>query len=116
MFFGRRSNNAFSGDVTDNGSVIERVTRYKYLGLILDSDLSFKPHIEYVAGKVSSVVGMLYTVQRTMYRTRGFVPRHVLINLYYCLIHCNLTYLLEVYGSAGKKDLKRDWKYFNERL
>lgn len=100
MFFGRRSNREFNDEIVINGSVLERVTCYKYLGLMLDSDLSFKRHIDLVAARISSIVGMIF-------RIRGFVPRHVLINLYFSLIHSNLIYLLEVYGSAAKTALNR---------
>lgn len=68
MFFGRRSNRMFGEDIVINGSVIERVRSYKYLGLILDTDLNFKLHIEHVAGKISSIIGMIY-------RIRSFVPQ-----------------------------------------
>lgn len=100
MFFGRRSNRDVSEDIVINGTIIERVASYKYLGLVLDSNLNFKSHVEHVARRLTSIVG-------TMYRVKDFVPRHILITLFFSLFHSNMSYLLEVYGTASKTILKR---------
>lgn len=100
MFFGKRSNREFSEDIVIDGSVIERVFRYKYLGLVLDSDLNFKEHVGQLARKLTSIVGMIH-------RVKSFVPRHTLITLFFSLFHSNVSYLLEVYGTASKTTLRR---------
>ena len=45
---------------TVDGSSIERVTEYKYLGIWLDEQLSFKTHISCLATKLRQKVGFLY--------------------------------------------------------
>lgn len=35
------------------------------------------------------------------------MPRHILIDLYFSLIHSNLAYMIEIYGSADKTVLLR---------
>ncbi len=46
--------------LTTDGSLIERVSDYKYLGLWLDEKLSFKTHIDCLASKLQQKVGFLY--------------------------------------------------------
>ena len=46
--------------LTVDGSLIERVTEYKYLGLWLDEKLSFKFHIDCLASKLRQKVGFLF--------------------------------------------------------
>lgn len=98
MYFGKKSNSTFDNEVIINGNVIERVYMYKYLGLIVDSDLNFNHHVDYVARKLTSIISLIF-------RVRGFVPRHILIDLLFSLFHSNLLYLIEVYGTASKTTL-----------
>ena len=46
--------------LTVDGSLIERVTEYKYLGLWLDEKRSFKFHIDCLASKLRQKEGFLY--------------------------------------------------------
>lgn len=45
---------------TRNGSDIERVTEYKYLGIWLDDKFTFKYHIDNLANKLRQKIGFLY--------------------------------------------------------
>ena len=47
----------------------------KYLGILIDSNLSWKIHIEYIALKISKIVGLIA-------KLRHFVPLHTLLNIY----------------------------------
>lgn len=59
---------------------IEKVFSFKYLGLYLDSTLSWDAHIKHVSNKVSSLCGI-------MKRVRSFVPNEALLRFYYACIH-----------------------------
>ena len=48
---------------------------YKYLGVILDSKMSWVQHITYVKSKVSEGIGI-------MYQARKYLDKNSLINLY----------------------------------
>ena len=37
---------------------IEKVKEYKYLGLIIDSDLTWKSHVKYLKTKLSKTIGI----------------------------------------------------------
>ena len=47
----------------------------KYLGILIDSNLSWKIHIEYIAVKISKIVGLIA-------KLRHFVPLHTLLSIY----------------------------------
>lgn len=100
MYFGRAASSELSQDITIGGQVVQRVDTFRYLGLILDSNLSFRAHVEHVSRKLAGIVGMFW-------RVRALVPRHFLINMYFSFFHSNLSYMLEVYGSCNKSVLER---------
>ena len=72
----------------------------KYLGVLLDSNLSWKFQINNVALKISRTVGVVA-------RLRHFVPRTTLLNIYQSLILPYLTYGLAAWGQAAKTHLKK---------
>ena len=82
------------------GNNIQQVNEIKFLGLILDYNLSFKAHISYIANKISKSVGILYKI-------RDFVPPDVLRSLYYSFIHPYITYGLEAWYASFKTDSKK---------
>ena len=72
----------------------------KYLGVLLDSNLSWKVQINNVALKISRTVGVVA-------RLRHFVPRTTLLNIYQSLILPHLTYGLAAWGQAAKTHLQK---------
>ena len=62
LFFTRSKDIDFSSIVitTLDGTIIERVTEYKYLGIWLDERLTFKFHITNLASKSRQKIGFLY--------------------------------------------------------
>src|SRR6218665_1161333 len=54
---------------------LARVSKVKFLGVIIDEHLTWKPHIEHVKSKVTKIVGV-------MYRLKGSLPKHSLKLLY----------------------------------
>ena len=62
MVFSKSKNTNFSNLLitTTNGSNIERVSEYKYLGLWLDDRLNFKYHIDKLVVKLRQKIGCLY--------------------------------------------------------
>ena len=71
----------------------------KYLGILIDSNLSWKIHIEYIALKISKIVGLIV-------KLRHFVLLHTLLNIYQSLISY-ITYGLSVWGQACKSHLNK---------
>lgn len=82
-----------------NSSPIEEVKSFKYLGLILDSTLSWVDHIKHIERKVTSLCGIL---RRVSY----FVSRNILLKFYFAHIHSSFSYLTLTWGRASKSSLR----------
>lgn len=78
-----------------SAGVLERVETYEYLGLVLDSELSFKKHVEKVISKINPYVGILG-------RLKYYLPVRHLKLIYYAYIHSSIHYVLPAYGSCLK--------------
>lgn len=47
-------------NITINDFIIEEVTKFKYLGVIIDSELNFNAHCEYIKNKMAKKIGLLF--------------------------------------------------------
>ena len=81
--------------LTLNRTKLYESSRIKYLGLILDSRLTWKEHINELSKKLSRSVGMLY-------KTRDFCPTPILKSLYYSIFNSHASYGLPVWGYADQ--------------
>jgi len=63
----------------------------KYLGILVDSNLSWKFHIEYVALNISKIIGVIACLKH-------FVPLCTLSNIYHSLTFPYLSYGLAAWG------------------
>ena len=82
-----------------NNSTIDRVTDFKFLGLIISSNLKWNKHIDHVSIKVSKVIGI-------MFRLKCILPSDVLQILYNSLIMPHFHYCLLTWGSTIKNGHK----------
>jgi len=82
-----------------NSVTLEQCTSYKYLGVIFDKDLNWKPHIEYICGKITRSVGGLALLR---HRTSLSVLREV----FFALIHSYVRYGIIVWGNASATALE----------
>ena len=80
-----------------NGNNIERVTQFNFLGLILESNLSWNKHINHISLKVSKAIGILY-------RLKSVYPLSVLLTLYNTLVLPYFNYGILTWGSIIKED------------
>jgi hypothetical protein len=75
-------------------TTLERVYKYKYLGVVLDPCLSWNDHIDFLTNKISSRLGMLR-------KARRILPRETCITLYNAMILPLIT--APQYGIAMAK-------------
>ena len=75
--------------------VIMLVESTKFLGVIIDSCLTWHNHIQYIKGKVARGFGILC-------KARKYMKQSTLITLYYSFIYPYLNYCVEVWGSTFK--------------
>ena len=73
---------------------LERVNKFKYLGVLLDNTLSWKDHVEYIGNKISSRLGILR-------RARKVLPKPTCQMLYNTLVLPLFDYCSPVWDSCG---------------
>ena len=78
-------------DLEINGNHIEFVETFNFLGITIDENLSFSPHIEKVSNKISRAAGILNKLKRIL-------PRHILRMLYNTLVLPHLQYGILCWG------------------
>ena len=81
-----------------NGQQIEEVMETKFLGVILDNGLTWKPHIQHVRNKVSRGTGILK-------KLRPHVNNDTILGLYYSFIYPYFTYCVQVWGKTYQSNL-----------
>ena len=74
-----------------NNINIESVSHFTFLGIILDTALSWKYHINMIAIKISKVIGILH-------KLKYIFPKNILLTIYKSLILPHLNYGLLLWG------------------
>ena len=82
-----------------NNVTVDKVNDFKFLGLIISSNLKWNKHINHISIKVSKVIGI-------MFRLRTILPSDVLQTLYNSLIMPHFHYCLLIWGSTVKTGYK----------
>jgi len=75
---------------------IEYVDTFNFLGILIDKNIKWKSHIDYIALKVSKVVGILN-------RLKHFLPQKILLSIYNALIVPHLNYGNILWGNSNNK-------------
>ena len=75
-----------------NGSPIEYIHEFNFLGLTLDSSLSFKFHLTKIGNKISRVIGLLH-------KLKHIFPSYLLRMIYNSLILPLMNYSLLAWGA-----------------
>ena len=82
-----------------NGIPIDVKPMCKYLGICVDSKLSFVSHIEYVKKRLGKQCGIIS-------KLRHYVPRHLLMQYYKTNVQPIIQYGILVYGCCSFSSLK----------
>ena len=82
-----------------NNVVLPRVAATKFLGIIIDDKLSWKPHIQSVKSKLSSVLSIMYKASKLINTTGMYT-------LYCSLLHPYLSYCNEIWGNTYTSNVK----------
>jgi hypothetical protein len=81
-----------------NGETLDIVEETKFLGVILDSELSWTKHISYTSKKLAKSIAILS-------KTRPFFNKRTLLQLYYSFMYPYLIYGNLLWGNAPAKTL-----------
>lgn len=82
-----------------NNKPIKQKDSIKYLGIIMDSNLSWKEHIKQLSKKISRGIGLIS-------KLRHYVSKCILTQLYYSLIYPFLTYGVIIWANTYVSTLK----------
>lgn len=74
-------------------AIVERAKNLKYLGIIVDSEVSWKAHIGKLKDKINAVL-------RYFYFLKDFCPRETMRLLYFALVQSRLEYGIIIWGGA----------------
>ena len=66
----------------------------KFLGLIVDNTLSWKPHIEHLLNKLSTVCYVIRSV-------KPYLNKNAIIMIYHSLFHAVMTYGIIFWGNSS---------------
>ena len=83
-----------------NNSEIAQTESIKFLGVLLDENLSWKTHIKYIENKISKNIGILF-------KARPFLNKKSLLSLYYSYIHSYINYGSVSWGSTCRTNFKK---------
>ena len=75
-----------------NDVIIEKLDSTKFLGILLDKHLTFKPHIAFISSKIAKNLGILFKIKH-------YLPRDIRLNLYYSFIYPYLIYGINIWGG-----------------
>ena len=85
-----------------NDQKLECVTEFKYLGLILDSKLTWKPHINYLKNEIFSRVNLLKIIASSKFKTNA----NILLNIHQAIILAKIEYGSPIFATAAPSNLK----------
>ena len=91
MIFTRKKN--INIDINFSNQPIEIVNQFKYLGLIIDEKLTFKPHIEYIKNKINQGNGKIYYLSK-------FLSIDILKKVFYSIIYSHLNLHILIWGGS----------------
>ena len=96
MIFFKHPKKLSNLNITVNNKIIEQVDHFNYLGITLDQNITWTPHLDKVSIKISRVTGLLRKLQHIF-------TKHILITIYNSLIHSYLIYGLLVWGFRSAR-------------
>ena len=76
--------------------MIEHVNEFKFLGILIDSHLSWAPHINYVANKLSRINSILT-------KLKHFLPQDILQIIYNALFQSHINYGITSWGATVER-------------
>ena len=85
-------------NLTFNGVEIKRESSIKFLGVMIDENITWRKHIELVENKMSKLIGILY-------RASPYLDRKSLKSIYFSFIHSYVNYCNIAWASTAKTKL-----------
>jgi hypothetical protein len=96
MIFGNKRNKKhgfYKPKIKIDGQILEIVSETKFLGVLIDDEISWKNHVNYTAKKIAKSIGILS-------KLKPFLNQKALLQMYYSFIHPYLIYSNVIWGNA----------------
>ena len=100
MLFSKRRKGQKSIEIRINQNKIEMVKSFKYLGVVMDSQVNWRNHIETLCTKLSQATGAIL-------KLRKIVSKKTILMVYNGLVGSHLTYGILVWGTAKQYFLQK---------
>ena len=94
MTFRPKNRNDPSPDIMISGTKINQVDKAKFLGVIIDSKLSWSDHTKHVIKKISKGIGIII-------KARKYFNQDTLLNLYNTMVLPYISYCIHVWGKSA---------------
>ena len=95
----KRSHYVSTTPLSLNGCILEKVPSFKYLGIMISSDLSWSEHIQRACGKARKIIGLLYR------RYYHHADSRTLLQLYVSLVRPHVEYAAPVWDPHLAQDI-----------
>ena len=95
----------------DSVILLERKGYVKYLEIIIDCNLAWKQHIQFISSKTSKSRGIF-----KLSRLRNFVLTDTLLSIYRSLILPYITYGIVVWGQAAETNHRQPRRTVSEMM
>jgi len=102
-------NNASNINLELNGIRTKYVSSCRYLGVIIDNELQWSAHIDYIYCHLLKYVGIFY-------KLRNKLPKRVPKNIYFASVHPYILYGVEIYANTSRTHIDRLLKINNTLL
>ena len=100
LFLNRKYIKSDAIDLKIDESIINRVSECKFLGTIIDENLTWKPHINLITNKISTNVGIMFKVGQ-------FLSKVTIKTLYYSLVYKYIHYCNIIWANNFLTRLSR---------
>ena len=88
---------------------IKRTSQIKFLGIMVDENLTFNEHVNDICNKLKRLFHIFYNI-------RDYLSKENIKTIYYALIYSRIKYGLSVYGQASNTKMKRIQTLQNQLL
>ena len=95
-----RKNFTYKFNIKFGQTPIQQTDKITYLGVIIDSKLNWKPHLDYISKKISSGCWALY-------KLKNYLNKQSLKQIYYGLVHQKLQYCVSCWGGSEISNLSK---------
>ena len=98
LLISNRNKPDVDNQIAINGDSVRCADSCKFLGVILDNNLTFNKHINHVVAKLSRSAGILYRIRKSL-------PHYARLNYYYSFVYPYLNYNIITWAATSHSHL-----------